>query len=193
MKRHPRSSDVDTYMRRVDELLVDVDADDRARLLEDLEERLQDIPESDVIARMGEPETFVRTYLESAGLALDDPRAAVRRRIATTVSFLALLGASLVAISFGAQLILGPVVLLAGWVFARVSPSWLRVSWAVIAGIIAGEFLYLLLGETTPAAELTRVAIGLLLGVTTVFLFLWSTRAPRRRVLRNTKPQHASE
>jgi uncharacterized membrane protein len=129
------------YLDRVEQLLVDLDTDERRSLLAELEEQLRGAPENDLVSRLGTPEEFVSEYRRSAGL---EPSRHVSNalgpsRVATLVSALALPVGVLILFSFGGQLVLGPFVVAIEWILARISPRPLRILWSMLAGALVGE------------------------------------------------------
>jgi uncharacterized protein YqgC (DUF456 family) len=76
----------------------------------------------------------------------DFPAAAPSIRVTTVVSALALPIGVLVLFSFGGQVILGPFVVVAEWILARISPRPLRIAWSVLAGALVGEIVVIMIG-----------------------------------------------
>jgi uncharacterized membrane-anchored protein len=134
------------YLKRIEELLADIDEDDRASLLAELTEQLTDASGSEVTARLWTPEEFVEEYRKRA------------IRLDTLISALCLPFGIAILLSFGGQLLFGPFILVIEWILARISPRTLRLLWSALAGLLAGEIVYL-------TADLT--GSGLLLGLAT--------------------------
>jgi uncharacterized membrane protein len=151
---------VTEYLRLIEELLADIDEDARASLLADLTEQLSDVPGSQVTARLGTPEEFVEEYRRSAGIETPTETARPEKAIQldTLISAIFLPFGILILFSFGGQLLFGPFILVIEWILARISPRTLRLLWSALAGILAGEIVYL-------TADLTGT--GLLLGSAT--------------------------
>ena len=165
------------FLARVRERLSDVPSEDRRSLLEDLEAQLYQMPEEDLFAQLGTPETVARDYRESLGMASGG--AITPRTLRTATSILLLPLGVLVLFSFGGQLVIGLPVLALEWLVARMAPRGLRLIWSALAGLLAGEAVYLYLGEVTLIAGLTpvRIAAGLATGLAVTWLYATTTRS----------------
>lgn len=169
------------YLKRIEELLTDIGEDDRASLLADLTEQLSDVPGSEVTVRLGTPEEFVEEYRRSAGIETPSETARPERaiRLDTLISAICLPFGIAILLSFGGQLLFGPFVLAIEWILARISPRTLRLFWSALAGLLAGEIIYLIV--VINGAQ-TRTFTGLLLGsVTAVITGLLFFRTTDRR------------
>jgi hypothetical protein len=167
------------YLGRVEELVADIDNDDRSSLIDELTLRLLEVSDTDLESQLGTPESFVAAYRDSAGL--DVPSSSTPVAVGKALSALALPLGVLVLFSFGGQLVLGPFVLMIEWVLARFSPRPVRIAWCLLAGALAGEIVYLFLGEINQSvSDPTRVASGLVVGSVVAWLYLRTTRSGRR-------------
>jgi uncharacterized membrane protein len=163
---------VTEYLRRIEELLADIDEDDRASLLADLTEQLSDVPGSQVTARLGTPEEFVEEYRRSAGIETPTETARPERaiRLDTLISAIFLPFGILILFSFGGQLLFGPFILVIEWILARISPTTLRLLWSALAGLLAGEIIYLIVEMKS-----TGLLLGLATAAVTGILFVRTT------------------
>jgi uncharacterized protein YqgC (DUF456 family) len=71
-----------------------------------------------------------------------------------------------ILLSFGGQLLFGPFILVIEWILARISPRTLRLLWSALAGLLAGEIVYL-------TTELLLLALAT--AAVTGLLFIWTT------------------
>jgi uncharacterized membrane protein len=142
------------YLHQVELLLDDVEKDDRVDLLTDLADQLVDLPDREIIQRLGSPDRFATEYRMSAGLTPTQPtphegklRAPVEGpvSISMVLSLLVLPIGILGLFSFGAQIIFGPFLLAIEWILARISPQPLRIVWVLLGGALGGEIAYLFL------------------------------------------------
>jgi uncharacterized membrane protein len=150
----------------VGRLLEDLDADEKSSLLADLGDRLGEFSEAEIAERLGSPKEFVDEYRSSAGI---DSKETVGSRPAAIVqnilSALLLPFGAMVLLSFGGQLILGPVVVPVEWVLARISARPLRIAWSILAGALVAEIAYLVLDTNVAAIDgLLAVLAGLTIG-----------------------------
>jgi uncharacterized membrane protein len=177
MNRPHLSATGTQYLKRVEDLLADIDDDDRASLLADLADQLGELPESEVSERLGTPEAFAGEYRHSAGLEipLPSPPRSQSAAIAMTLSALALPFGVLVLLSFGGQLVFGPFVLAIEWILARVSPRPLRIAWSLLAALLAGEIGYLLT-DTHVMEGVPAVVVGVVVAGLITLLFNRTTR-----------------
>lgn len=83
----------------------------------------------------------------------------------------------LVLLSFGAQIVLAPFVLVIEWILARVAKGPAQIAWSMLAGVLAGEFVFLLLDLHTDFNGFLGVTAGLVVAVIVAFAFLATTRA----------------
>jgi hypothetical protein len=166
----------EAYLRRVEELLADIDSDERQSLLAELSEQIDNSEDSSV-SSLGTPEDFVAEYRRSAGLPLPSERSE-GWWIATIVSSLAVPFGVLVLFSFGAQVAFGPFLLAIEWLLARISPTPLRIVWSVLAGVLVGEITYLTLADVHVAwlDGLVAIAISLVVAGMVTVLFIRTTR-----------------
>jgi uncharacterized membrane protein len=166
------------YLKRIEELLADIGGDDRASLLADLTEQLSDIPGSEVLARLGTPEEFVEEYRRSAGIETPSEAARPERaiRLDTLISAICLPFGIAILLSFGGQLLFGPFVLAIEWILARISPRTLRLFWSALAGLLAGEIVYLVVGlNGSQGRTLTGLLVALATAAVTGLLFIRTT------------------
>jgi uncharacterized membrane protein len=156
------------YLKRIEELLADIGEDDRASLLADLTEQLSDVSGSQATARLGTPEDFVEEYRRSAGIETPSETARTERaiRLDTLISAIFLPFGIAILLSFGGQLLFGPFILVIEWILARISPRTLRLLWSALAGLLAGEIVYL-------TTELLLLALAT--AAVTGLLFIWTT------------------
>jgi uncharacterized membrane protein len=154
------------YLNRIEELLGDIAEDDRASLLADLTEQLSDVSGSEATARLGTPEEFVEEYRRSAGIETPSETARPERaiRLDTLISVIFLPFGIAILLSFGGQILFGPFILVIEWILARISPRPLRLMWSALAGLLAGEIVYLIVDMNGPQI---RTFTGLLLGSAT--------------------------
>lgn len=154
------------YLKRIEELLGDIAEDDRASLLVDLTEQLSDVSGSEATARLGTPEEFVEEYRRSAGI--ETPSETVRPeraiRLDTLISAICLPFGIAILLSFGGQLLFGPFILVIEWILARISPRTLRLVWSALAGLLAGEIVYLIV-EMTPIGLFLALATAAVTGL----------------------------
>jgi uncharacterized membrane protein len=154
------------YLKRIEELLGDIAEDDRASLLADLTEQLSDVSGSEATARLGTPEEFVEEYRRSAGIETPSETARPERaiRLDTLISAIFLPFGIAILLSFGGQLLFGPFILVIEWILARISPRPLRLLWSALAGLLAGEIVYLIV-EMTPIGFLLALATASVTGL----------------------------
>jgi uncharacterized membrane protein len=166
------------YLKRIEELLADIGEDDRASLLADLTEQLSDVPGNQLTARLGTPKEFVEEYRRSAGMEVPSEAARPERaiRLDTLISAVCLPFGILILFSFGGQLLFGPFVLVIEWILARISPRPLRIIWSALAGLLAGEIVYLLVEmNSAPRDSFTGLLLGLATVAVTSLLFMRTT------------------
>lgn len=154
------------YLAEVGRLLSDLDDDERASLLADLGDRLEEITDAEIEARLGTPGEFVDEYRRSAGVELvargeGRPEMVVQN----VLSALLLPFGALVLLSFGGQVVFGPFVVAIEWVLARISSRPLRIAWSVLAGALVGEITYLLIDFSGTLLRAVAVSIGVATGV----------------------------
>jgi uncharacterized membrane protein len=166
---------VDDYLSRVERLLGDLAADDRAGLLEDLHDQLEETS-VDPETLLGSPEEFAAEFRRSAGI-----EESVTAAPSAITSGLALVVAFLLLFSFGAQLFVGPTVLVLGWYLARASSSWLRIAWCVVAALLAGEVAYFWLSGAHWPERYLEILGALAVGLGVGGFFLVTTRMPPSR------------
>jgi uncharacterized membrane protein len=167
------------YLRRIEELLADIGEDDRASLLADLVEQLSDVPEVQATARLGTPEEFVEEYRRSAGMETppdtarpDTARPERAIRVDTLISAVCLPLGVAILFSFGGQVLFGLPVLVIEWIFARNSPRTLRLMWSALAALLAGEIVYLIVGQRS---TIPGWLLGLATAAVTGILFIRTT------------------
>lgn len=167
----------EAYVRKVEELLADIDADERQALLTELRQQIEDT-EGSSTESLGTPEDFVDEYRQSAGLPVPRDRSE-RWWIATIVSSLAVPFGALALFSFGGQVVFGPFLLAIEWLLARISPTHpLRIIWSVLAGLLVGEITYLTLADAHVAwlDGLASMLISLVAAALVTTLFIRTTR-----------------
>jgi hypothetical protein len=154
------------YLKRIEELLGDIAEGDRASLLADLTEQLSDVSGSEATARLGTPEEFVEEYRRSAEIETPSETARPERaiRLDTLISVIFLPFGIAILLSFGGQLLFGPFILVIEWILARISPRPLRLLWSALAGLLAGEIVYLIV-EMTPIGFLLALATASVTGL----------------------------
>jgi hypothetical protein len=92
----------------------------------------------------------------------------------------ALLPIGLVALfAFGGQVALTPIVLAIEWILARVAKGGVMIAWSVLAGVLAGEYIYLLIDLRTELNALLAVVAGLVVAVILTFVYLATTGGRR--------------
>lgn len=86
----------------------------------------------------------------------------------------------LVLFSFGAQIVFAPFVLAIEWILARVAFRPLGIFWSILAGALAGEYVYLLFDLRVEQVEgLPAVLLGVATAALVIPFFLWTTRPSR--------------
>lgn len=178
MSRSELSAASAEYLARVEELLDDVDRDERLSLLADLADQLDDLSSAEATERLGTPEEFAEEYRRSAGLeSVSGLRAmSTSEKVAAAISAAALPFGVLLLFSFGGQIVFGPFALAIEWILARVSPQPLRVAWSLLAAALGGEIAYLILNLHVPAFDgFLAVVIGLVTAGLVALLFYRTT------------------
>lgn len=160
-----------SYLAEVDRLLDDLDADEKSSLLADLRDRLEETSEAAIAEMLGSPKEFVDEYRSSAGIDSDASTGSRSwKMVENILSGLMLPFGAIVLLSFGGQVLLGPIVLPVEWMLARISARPLRIAWSVLAGALVAEIAYLVLDTNVaaidgPAAILAGVAVGIPAGI----------------------------
>ncbi|MGB8360989.1 MAG: hypothetical protein WCE80_06270 [Acidimicrobiia bacterium] len=80
-----------------------------------------------------------------------------------------------VLISFGGQIVFAPFVLVIEWVLARVAKGVVKIAWSMLAGVMAGEYVYLLIDLRTDYSGFLAVVAGLAAAVIVAFAYLATT------------------
>lgn len=178
MRRRDLSEASAAYLDDVEQLLSDVDEDERTSLLADLADQLGEMSEVEVIERLGTPQTFVAEYRRSAGIEEHDATGArsIGETIVVLVSGLALPFGVLLLFSFGGQIVFGPFALAIEWILARISPRPLRLAWCLLAGALGGEVTYLVLDIHVRALDgFLAVVMGLVTAGLVALIFYRTT------------------
>jgi uncharacterized membrane protein YczE len=98
------------------------------------------------------------------------------RRGSTSVPAALLPFGVLALFSFGAQVVLAPFVLVIEWILARLARGSVKIAWALLAGVLAGEFVYLLIDQRTEYNAFLSVVAGLAAAVIVTFVYIVTTR-----------------
>jgi hypothetical protein len=112
-------------------------------------------------------------------MAYQEPRSrpAQPSMLSTVVSGLLTPLGVLVLFSFGAQIVFAPFVLAIEWILARVALRPVRIIWSVLAGALAGEYVYLLFDLRVEQVDgLPAVLLGLVTAALVIPVYLWTTR-----------------
>ena len=80
-----------------------------------------------------------------------------------------------VLLSFGGQIVFAPFVLVIEWVLARIAKGVVRMAWSLLAGVMAGEYVYLLIDLRTDYSAVLAVVAGLATAVIVAFAYLATT------------------
>lgn len=89
----------------------------------------------------------------------------------------------IILFSFGGQVVFAPFALAIEWVLARVAKTPVRIAWSLLAGVLAGEFVYLLIDLRSERFDgLAAVVAGLAVAVVVALGFVLTTGTlPRPR------------
>jgi hypothetical protein len=80
-----------------------------------------------------------------------------------------------VLLSFGGQIVFAPFVLVIEWVLARIAKGVVKMAWSLLAGVMAGEYVYLLIDLRTDYSAVLAVVAGLAAAVVVTFVYLATT------------------
>jgi hypothetical protein len=86
---------------------------------------------------------------------------------------------ALALFSFGAQVVFAPFVLVIEWILARVAMGPVKIAWSLLAGVLAGEFVYLLVDLRTDFSGFLAVVAGLGAAVVVTFVYVATTGGRR--------------
>jgi len=180
------------YLGQVEKLLSDIDSDDRASLLADLADQLDDMPDGEAVEILGTPEEFAAEYRRSAGITHPvESRSVSMTFLASVVSLVLIpIGCLLLLSMGGGQFLFGPAVIVVGWVLARVTPAPIRLAWSIVVGLLGGQILLLSLNLVFGALPQVVAVVSLIATLVLIKVF-WDTTAngrpdpagPRRSVV----------
>ena len=80
-----------------------------------------------------------------------------------------------VLLSFGGQIVFAPFVLVIEWVLARIAKGVVKIAWSVLAGVMAGEYVYLLIDLRTDYSGFLAVMAGMAAAVVVTLAYLATT------------------
>lgn len=97
------------------------------------------------------------------------------KRGASLISAALLPLGALALFSFGAQVVFAPLVLVIEWILARVAVGSVKIAWSLLAGVLAGEFVYLQIDLHTDFNGFLAVVAGLAAALVVTFVYLATT------------------
>lgn len=91
----------------------------------------------------------------------------------------ALLPIGVVVLFFGDLVVLTLFALAIEWILARVAKGGVIIAWSLLAGVLAGEYVYLLIDQRTEYNGFLAAVAGLVVAVIVTFAYLATTGGRR--------------